>query len=232
MDLPLKLQYAACLTLKLWGASLSSLFDFMAATLPLSLIRLISRQLFSALINQQVVTSPAPNTKQKTLPTSEVITVELQVAKEMDVFLRIFGGNGNRAKNKVNIGRRLKRLLETRLQICLMQKQTKWWYVAKKQLTRWIYPSFYNTGVAEWNWSSIPFTLHHSKTTKTNYYKVWRMLRKSEWRAVDTAPSADLLVLKACWWGSRLAGMLSLMCAGEPVSQSTSSGYCRIKSNI
>lgn len=125
MDLPLKLQYAACLTLKLWGASLSSLFDFMAATLPLSLIRLISRQLFSALINQQVVTSPAPNTKQKTLPTSEVITVELQVAKEMDVFLRIFGGNGNRAKNKVNIGRRLKRLLETRLQICLMQKQTK-----------------------------------------------------------------------------------------------------------
>ena len=26
------------------------------------------------------------------------------------------------------------------------------------------------------------------------------------------ASSVDLLVLKACWWGSRLAGMLSLMC--------------------
>ena len=35
---------------------------------------------------------------------------------------------------------------------------------------------------------------------------------KTVWRAVDMASSVDLLVLKAYWWGSRLAQMLSVMC--------------------
>ena len=35
---------------------------------------------------------------------------------------------------------------------------------------------------------------------------------KTDWRAVDMESSVDLSVLEANWWGSRLAGMLSLMC--------------------